>query len=288
MNHPEFTLTRYLYIKEDVFGSLIISIFEKNYDKSLFWASEIYYSDLRQELADYIHSIYHNFFYSNNPRLSKIMDVGVKRCDIGIHIIATMLLNLTALPRKFTLNDFMVRNPTPDVLPGAYEKETKLWIFANEIESRKYSTEYMENNYISSYKLLLSVCKYECDKKWPHVFGCGYKDMNQSEIFQQHIDHWLYYASYTPIWKDRIDEFNGIIDYDKHDVIFKADDDLEQFYELYGYDLDEQPFELYQKISHTSILSKNNINEFYKHYEANVKIHKIKLKRINKVSSQSK
>ena len=285
MNHPEFTLTRYLYIKEDVFGSLVISIFEKNYDKSLFWASELYYSDLRQELADYIHSIYRNFFYTNNPRLSKIMDVGVERCNVGIHIIATMLLNLTASPRKFTLNDFMIRNPTPEVFPDAFEKETKLWIFANEETSQKYSTEYMEKDNIPLRKVLHSVCKYESDKKWPDVFGCGYKDMNHIELFKQHTENWLYYASYTPLWKTRIDEFNGIVNYDKRDVIFDDDDDFEEFHELYGYDLDEQSRELYQKITHTSQLSKNNSNDLYKRYEANVKIHKIKLKRINKVSS---
>ena len=109
--------------------------------------------------------------------------------------------------------------------------------------------------------------------------------MNHIELFKQHTENWLYYASYTPLWKTRIDEFNGIVNYDKRDVIFDDDDDFEEFHELYGYDLDEQSRELYQKITHTSQLSKNNSNDLYKRYEANVKIHKIKLKRINKVSS---
>ena len=75
----------------------------------------------------------------------------------------------------------------------------------------------------------------------------------------------------------------------KKEVKFNDDDDFENFYELYGYDVDEQPSEVFDKISHTSILLKNNINDFYKKYELNKKIIKVKkLKRVNKVCCESK
>ena len=45
-----FELTRYLYIADDVKVSLLVSIFEKDYDKALFWASEMHYSGYQQEL----------------------------------------------------------------------------------------------------------------------------------------------------------------------------------------------------------------------------------------------
>ena len=45
-------LTRYLYIKEDVLMSLLISILEKEYDESLFWASELYFSGYEQETVE--------------------------------------------------------------------------------------------------------------------------------------------------------------------------------------------------------------------------------------------
>lgn len=288
MLNPEFTLTRYLYIKDDVFSSLIVSIFEKNYDKSLFWASELYYSELEKETVEFIYSIYRNFFYSNNPKLDKIMKTGVERFDKGIHIVDTMILNLIAKPRPYTLQHFIAHESDPAAFEGSAEKETKLWIFADQEKSQKYSTENMEKDKPPYYKVLRTVCKYETDKKWHRVFGCGYKDMNQSEIFQQHIDHWLYYASFIPLWEKRIVHFNGTVDYDKKEVNFENDDDFENFYELYSYDVDEQPHEVFKKISHTSILSKKSINEFYKLYEPNAKIIKKKLKRVNKVCSESK
>jgi hypothetical protein len=289
MHNPEFTLTRYLYIREDVLTSLIISIFEKNYDTALFWASELYYSNNKKETIDFIYSIYRNFYYSNNPKLDKLMLTGLERYDKGIHIAATMILNLVSKPRLYTLQHFIGNELDPDAFEGAKEKESNLWIFPYEIESQKYSTENLEKDKPSLYKLLRQVCKYKSNKDWLQVFGCVYKDMDSKELLIKHRDNWLYYASFTPLWEERINQYNGIIDYDKKEVKFEDDDDFENFYELYGYDVDEQPFEVFDKISHTSILSKNNVNAFYKKYEPNMKIIKVKkLKRVNKVCGQSK
>ena len=127
MNEPfVFVLTQYLYIKEDVLMSLLISILEKDYDQSLFWASELYFSGFQKEVVEYIYAIYRNIFYSNNPKLKRVMDIGLKRYDRGIHIAATMLLNLTSKARTFTLHDFMVKNEEPEEIPNAKEKELSL------------------------------------------------------------------------------------------------------------------------------------------------------------------
>ena len=289
MHNPEFTLTRYLYIREDVLASIIISVFEKKYDEALFWVSELYYSNMEKETIDFIYSIYRNFYYSNNPKLDKLMLTGVERYDKGVHIAATMILNLTAKPRKYTLQHFIGNETNPDAFEGAKEKETKLWLFPDQIESQKYSTENLEKDKPKLYKLLRTVCKYTSHKGWTHVFGCIYKDMDSKEILLKQRDNWLYYASFTPLWEKRIMQHNGEIDYDKKEVKFNDDDDFENFYELYVYDVDEQPIEVFEKISHTSILLKNNINDFYKKYELNKKIIKVKkLKRVNKVCCESK
>ena len=80
-----------MYIKEDVYISLVKSVFEKDYDQSLFWASELYFSGFQQETIEFIHAIYSSYFESNNPKLKRIMDVGLIRYDSGIHIAATLL-----------------------------------------------------------------------------------------------------------------------------------------------------------------------------------------------------
>ena len=98
----------------------------------------------------------------------------------------------------------------------------------------------------------------------------------------------MYYAHFTPIWKDRIEKYNGTIDYENKKIYFKSDEDLESFSELYEYDIDEQPLDLYNKISHSLIPPKQDINDFYKKYQPNTKVYRIKLKRVNQVCSEGK
>ena len=52
--------------------------------------------------------------------------------------------------------------------------------------------------------------------------------------------NWEYYASFTPLWKERIDEFSATINQVTKIIEFDDDETLEGFYEKYGYELDEQ------------------------------------------------
>jgi len=280
-----FVLTRYLYIKEDVLMSLLVSILEKDYDQSLFWTSELYFSGFQEEVVAYIYAIYKNIFYSNNPRLKRVMEIGLKRYDKGIHIAATMLLNLTSKARTFTLHDFMVKNEEPDEIPNAKENESKIMIFCNIDEANKYNDYIKETN---NQLILKEACKYQVKREWVDVFECAYQHMTSKEIFNKIIHNWLFYASYSPLWKKRIEECHGIIDEENEKVHFENDEWLETFNEHYYYDLDEQNITVQQKIFGSSILKKCNINDFYKKYEPGVKIHKLKLKRVNNKCSESK
>jgi len=68
---------------------------------------------------------------------------------------------------------------------------------------------------------------------------------------QCYYDDWLYYASFSPLWKYRIEEYNGIIDHKNQKVDF---DDLEiyendntrfeEFYNHYNLEPDEQPIDI--------------------------------------------
>jgi len=84
--------------------------------------------------------------------------------------------------------------------------------------------------------------------------------------------YWETYAYNTPCWNKRFIEFNGALD-SKNKIIFDNDDNLENFYEKYGYEPDEQTTEIQDtsighidKISkkdwYESIFGENNLNEF--------------------------
>jgi len=61
--------------------------------------------------------------------------------------------------------------------------------------------------------------------------------------------HWEYYAYKSPIWKERFDKYKIKVSDKKQLIEFEDDDELEKFYEEYGYEPDEQSEEIQQKSS---------------------------------------
>jgi hypothetical protein len=62
----DLIFTRYLYIKDEVIITLLVSILNKS-DDSIFWAYELYYSGFKHELFYLIWKIYYDFFATLNP-----------------------------------------------------------------------------------------------------------------------------------------------------------------------------------------------------------------------------
>ena len=65
---------------------------------------------------------------------------------------------------------------------------------------------------------------------------------------QCYYDDWLYYASFSPLWKNRIEAYDGLIDHKNQKVdfddleIYKNDNTrFEEFYNHYNLEPDEQP-----------------------------------------------
>lgn len=73
--------------------------------------------------------------------------------------------------------------------------------------------------------------------------------------------NWEYYASFIPLWKDRIEEFKASVNHDNKTVEFDDDETLEGFYEKYGYELDEQSEEV-QDYSMLEIIKRNWVKWF--------------------------
>ena len=61
--------------------------------------------------------------------------------------------------------------------------------------------------------------------------------------------HWEYYAYKSPIWKERFNKYKIKVSDKKQLIEFDDDDELEKFYEEYGYEPDEQSAEIQQKSS---------------------------------------
>ena len=90
------------------------------------------------------------------------------------------------------------------------------------------------------------VQRYAIDKyDYLCIFSKLRKHITREELLDRYRNHWLYYASFSLLWKERIEKYKWIIDLEKRRVTFAeetdADDDLlQEFYSLYGLEPDEQ------------------------------------------------
>lgn len=94
---------------------------------------------------------------------------------------------------------------------------------------------------------------------------------NKFDIQDAYKYNWEYYASFSPLWEKRIKQFGGYICYDKQKVIFKEDPDddlMQEFYELYGLEPDEQNSQVQNK-SIQKIEKIHNWKWFQKQYKNN-------------------
>lgn len=93
----------------------------------------------------------------------------------------------------------------------------------------------------------------------------------KKNIIRAYREKWLYYSSFSPLWKERIVRHHGRIDEENKKIIFEEDnsdsDDNEQaFYDEFGYDPDEQKIETQNKTTQ-EIKSERTWASFYREHK---------------------
>lgn len=238
--HPPFVLTRYLYNKDDVLASLFLSILDKDYLQAVFWTCELYVSGWKQEVAEYLMAIYQECFEQQNPRLGRFLkrqysnivrDLTIDSC----HLAATMARNLADPSRKYCIAAFV--NCTSNIRPT---KESNIYVIVDTCV----------DTYVKP--VLETVCKYKTRKDFRQFLEYESEDEICNSIL--HRDNWLYFASFSPIWSERIAKHQGIVNHEKQTIEF-VDEDEEQFNEKYDYEFDEQSLEVQDRLRMTDARS---------------------------------
>ncbi len=128
----------------------------------------------------------------------------------------------------------------------------------NEIESTD-NTCYNESKYEgvnTVYKTLALRRKYGISSN----IGCFKLARDGVDLNNEFWYHWEYYAYRCPLWKSRFDKYKINVDDEKKEIVFEDEDEYEEFYELYGYEPDEQSKETQEKS--TKVLKKRKLNEW--------------------------
>ncbi len=261
-------LTRYLYIKQDVLITLLLSVTNKDWQQSLFWVCELYYSGFQEELVDFVWVIFRDCFQKYNPKMTKYMQrhydqaMTVIKCKDAketsystqpLLFIANMVRNMTVSKRyvdteKIVGLEHYVKQVKPEVFPPV---EPRIYVTVQESDLAQHKTLDQDND-LEPRKVLKQVCKYATNKSTPkltHIIR-GHDNYEKTDLVTMHRYCWLYYACKSPIWADRLKIHHGKLDDDVVCVVFDDCDDEEAFYEKYEYEPDEQSISVQTMFMH--------------------------------------
>ena len=277
MDH--FCFTRYLYPIVEVKQSLLLSLLDHNYDESLFWAYEMYYSGFEKETFDYIYTIYDDFYEIKNASLKKYINSVIDNWEQSKYDWLLGSIVMTLCSRNYSLENFVCKFFKVKCEQNQNENETKkpkFIINLKECDIEKYKTKKCEPH--KAYKVLSEVCKYPIRKNIVKLFET-FIPPNIKELYWY---HWLYYAARSPVWQSRINQYNGKINHEKLSVDFDDEDEekMVEFYSLWGYEPDEQPLEVQNNnlgvFDDTYMDNQMGIKEFCEKYGVNIIMKKIK------------
>jgi hypothetical protein len=235
-------LTRYLYNKSEVEISFTKSLFDRKPDDALFWGYELYYSGFTDEVFEIVLRIYTAYYKDNHPMFEGyIRRVTQKwRESRGSHeLIGGLIVNLAFC--KMSLRSEIDKRQNINLNSGLDDDgnnksaAVQKYIIANPAKFEMYKT--ADQALIGkAWKSMSVLCKCEPDRSIADILG---KKIHTKKYPLKH--GWEYYAYRSPIWKERMDKYGGVANDGGKTVEFADEDMEEEFYDMYGYDLDEQP-----------------------------------------------
>ena len=259
-------LSRYLYSIADVKQSLFLSTLEHNSEQSMFWGYELYFSGFQEEAFDYLLEIARILFqidYLDCNEDNEMIDL-VCYCkylwdlspDESHHLLGNCISTMCS--HNHNLAPFVEKYFQKNIEKQEYLPEnTYIRLQTEEIE--KYTPEYSN---IPLYTTLQHARKYAVNRTYSQLFQI-YIPENQNHIY---FDNWLYHASLSPLWSERIYKYGGMIDEENEKIIFDTDDLEEEFYNKWNYDPDEQSLETHQKAMGNPVDSQKDLETFCNQY----------------------
>ena len=241
-------LSRYLYSITDVKQSLFLSILEHNQEQAMFWGYELYFSGFQEETFDYLLEIARILFQidfldcdEDNDMIDFVnyckylWNLSQQNSHNAIGTCISCMCN-----HNHNLAPFIKKYFQKDIIKVKYLSKNK-YVNMKLEDVEKYTPTYSN---IPCYKILKHARKYAVNKIYNKLFKT-YIPENPNHIY---FDNWLYHASLSPIWNQRITEYGGITDDKNKKIIFDSEDLEEEFYNKWNYEPDEQSLETQQKV----------------------------------------
>ena len=260
---PEYPLifTRYLYPKIYVKQSLFLSLLDKKYDESLFWAYELYFSGFKDETYNYILEIYNNIYKSNYPNL--LIFIEKTHNDWLINndqdwLIGSIVGTLSQC--NYCLTEFIKEYLHVICKLNENNELNNKNIFIIKLKEKdieNYKTKY----YSPIRNCLRIVCKYHVRNECNNIFKSDIRELRDHFYY-----NWLFYACQSPLWLDILHNYNGRLNIITNKIEFDDENSEEEFYEKWNLEPDEQPLEIQNKIIGSKDCIQINLKEFCEKY----------------------
>ena len=181
-----FVFTRYLYIKDEVEISLVMSLLN-NDKKCIFWAYELYYSGFKEELFLLFWKIYYNFYATLNPTFWEYLAKKHKEYllpSLENDKLVSMIVN-NLLIRPFNIDIFLLRQKHPPIIANNAIESDDLCSY---LEKKDYAsiarcilTESPNINMNITNTVFNFLCskdnsldRKKIEKKWANALTCSY------------------------------------------------------------------------------------------------------------------
>jgi hypothetical protein len=220
----------------EVKQSLFLALIDHNPEEALYWTYELYHSGFKPELYNYIFIIYDTIYKQLNPSLQSYIDAkhqlwldGIAAdTDIG-SIVYTMAL------RSYCLVDFVRMYLGANISSRSTDEPSAVRFIVNLTPDQIAPYAHVDMSNIRPNRVLERAVKYPVSKDCHKLFNT-FTHQDFVETFRR---KWVYYASFSPIWYDRISQHNGLVDYDEETVTFADERDEEAFRSAWDYEPDE-------------------------------------------------
>jgi hypothetical protein len=254
--------TRYLYSKEEVERSLFLALLEHKWKEALFWGYELYYSGYQIYIMNFVMNIYNEIYATKNSTQFASFITGAfeewLQDQSKDYLLGTMIWNMAL--REYCIQNFLEKYCehktiiNQDYVVETPKKNIKIVLCQDDI------TDYTTIHDVPPYRILQRACKYAIHKEFQEFFITA-----TPEYTEEYYNDWLYYSYSCPLWKQRIDEYDGIIVH-MTKTVYIPKDKQDEFYENYDYQPDEQPKEVQEKSIGNGNINQLSIHDFISRY----------------------
>lgn len=220
----------------EVKQSLFLALLDHKPDEALYWTYELYYSGFKTEVYNYILMVYNTIYKKFNPSLQTYIDTknqlwldgNAADTDIG-SIVYTMAL------RPYYLVDFVRMYLGANISSRSTDEHSAVRFIVNLTPEDIAQYAHIDSSSIRPNRVLDRAVKYPVRKDCHRLFNT----FTHQDFVETFRHNWLYFASFSQIWYDRISKYNGQIDYDAETVTFADEHDEDAFRSVWDYEPDE-------------------------------------------------